>query len=205
LKSYLILGCCLIFGGPVIGQTTTGAAETKGKCSPAVTGNSNKLTINCSGVTKEQLDRMSEILNKILFNQLNPQDVMAKLDEILHAVNPNKPNKVYWCNGTYRIVGPSATSAIDVEIGGDTSAAVRMDTLLKANDFDGLINACSEYRKTMPEWLTPNLFCAAAYYSKQNIQKAKEFLKDYDSRKGATYDACESFANQLHSRIDSVK
>ena len=38
---------------------------------------------------------MLGILNKILANQLDPHAVMAKLDEILEAINPNLQVKTY--------------------------------------------------------------------------------------------------------------
>lgn len=108
MKTFCIAACMLAFALPGLGQTTTGTAETKGPCSPAVTGNSNTFKINCAGITKEQGDRMLQILNTILSNQLKPQDVMAKLDEILKAVNPNVPTKVYRCDGAWSTAGPGS-------------------------------------------------------------------------------------------------
>src|SRR5260370_27146501 len=63
-------------------DTKTGAAETSGTCSPAVTGNNNQFTINCRGLSKEQGDKMISILNKIVENQLDPEKVMVRLEEM---------------------------------------------------------------------------------------------------------------------------
>jgi len=65
----------------------SGAADTSGKCSPAVTGNNNQFTINCPGMSKEQGQNMLDILNTILAKELDPKKVMTKLDEILKAVD----------------------------------------------------------------------------------------------------------------------
>ena len=59
---------------------TTGKADSTGPCSPAVSGNNNQFTINCQ-ISKEQGQKMLDILNKILMNQLDPKTVTDKLDE----------------------------------------------------------------------------------------------------------------------------
>lgn len=72
---------------PCCGQTPgTGKAETRGPCSPAVSGSNNQFTMNCK-IDEQQGQKMLDILNKILANELDPDAVMAKLDEILKAIN----------------------------------------------------------------------------------------------------------------------
>jgi hypothetical protein len=68
----------------------TGPATTKGTCSPANTGNNNTFTINC-GIGREQGERLLAILNKILSKQIDPSEVMAKLDEILQKLRWELP------------------------------------------------------------------------------------------------------------------
>jgi hypothetical protein len=70
---------------PCFSQTITGPATTDAPCTASNTGNGNTFTINC-GIGKEQGQKMLEILNKILTNQLSPKAVMDKLDEIEKAV-----------------------------------------------------------------------------------------------------------------------
>jgi hypothetical protein len=67
----------------------TGSAETKGQCSPANTGNNNVFNITC-GIGKEKGEQMLKILNRILSSQLDPNEVMGRLDEILRGVNEIK-------------------------------------------------------------------------------------------------------------------
>jgi hypothetical protein len=61
--------------------------ETSGKCSSAVAGNSNRVTINCNGVTQAQGDELLKILNTVLRKQLDPAVVLTKLDEIQTGVS----------------------------------------------------------------------------------------------------------------------
>lgn len=85
MKYGLILS--LLFAMPCLGQTkATGEAKTTGPCSPAVTGSSNQFTINCQGISAKQGEEFLKILNKIAKNELDPDTVMAKLDEIAKAV-----------------------------------------------------------------------------------------------------------------------
>jgi len=55
---------------------STGSAKTKSECSPANTGNNNTFIINC-GIGREQGQALLKILNKILANQLDPEQVMT--------------------------------------------------------------------------------------------------------------------------------
>lgn len=98
---------------PCCAQTTTGKAETAGACSPAVSGNNNKLTITCSGVGKEQGQKILAILNKILANQLDTEQVMAKLDEISKSVNR-----------------PTQSAPNGINIGGDNKGVATVNNLV---------------------------------------------------------------------------
>ena len=84
MRYVLILS--LLIAAPCWSQTSsTGQAETKGPCSPAVTGSKNTFMINC-GISQKQGQQMLNILNKVLANQLDPEAVMAKLDEIQNDI-----------------------------------------------------------------------------------------------------------------------
>ena len=72
-----LMASLLILCTPLLSQQ----ADTKGACSPANIGDRNIFVITC-GIGKAQGDQMLKILNKILANQLDPETVMGKLDEI---------------------------------------------------------------------------------------------------------------------------
>lgn len=63
------------------------SATTSGPCSPIAPQNTGSITINCPGVSGEEGRKMLAILNRILANQINPDLVMVKLDEIQHGVS----------------------------------------------------------------------------------------------------------------------
>jgi hypothetical protein len=86
---------------------TPGTAETKGACSPANTGDNNTFTITC-GIGKAQGDQMLKILNKILLNQLDPNAVMTKLDEIQKDIHEIRARESPWVlseDQSTRIIG----------------------------------------------------------------------------------------------------
>src|SRR5437016_3746021 len=76
----------LLFVGPIYGQLQTGPAATRGACSPANTGDRNIFNITCV-IGKEQGDKMLAILNRIIANQIDPNAVMGKLNEIQQGVD----------------------------------------------------------------------------------------------------------------------
>ena len=67
---------------PCFAQAIRGSVTTKGTCTVGNTGDQNTFVINC-GIGKQQGEKMLEIVNKILANQLEPNAVMSKLDELL--------------------------------------------------------------------------------------------------------------------------
>jgi hypothetical protein len=194
----------MLIAMPCWSQTTTsGKAETTGPCSPAVTGGNNQFSINCRGIGKEQGQKMLDILNKILANQLNPNAVLAKLDEILKAVNPNIPVKAYACNGEWRTVGPGQATALEVNMGGNDSAFQNMIRLNNSKQYADLLNECLAQISSTPEWLTPRLFCGMAYMASGNKVKVKEMLTEFDSRTGPAYTvgACQQMSDLLHRAL----
>jgi hypothetical protein len=195
----------MLLAMPCWSQTTsTGKANTTGPCSPAVTGNNNQFSITCQGIGKEQGQQMLDILNRILANQLDPKAVMAKLDEILKAVNPNLPTKTYFCNGEWHTVGPSAGAVQQITTGGDDATFQDMIRLNNSAQYADLLKACLAQINSAPEWLTPRLFCGLAYMGIGNKTKAKEMLTEFDSRTGPAYDvdACHQMSVYLHGQLE---
>ncbi len=133
------------------------SSTTSGPCSPVAPNNSGAITINCSGLSAKQGDQMLKILNKILTDRLDTDAVLKKLDEILHAVNPNLPAKTYFCNGQWKTVGPSAVAALSIETGGDDTAFQAMIRLNNAHEYSELLGLCQA------QILSPKLFCAVAH------------------------------------------
>lgn len=188
----------------------TSQAETKGACSPANTGNNNTFTITC-GIGKAQGDQMLKILNKILTNQLDPDAVIAKLDEILKAVNPNLPVTTYDCAGnshttatSQRIGNAWAGLTLGSNIGGKNTVLQEMVVLSNSGRYQELLRVCLDQIQNAPEWLTPRLFCGLAYLgTTRDKEKAKAMLSEYDSKFGPAYDAepCNQVASLLRDAL----
>jgi hypothetical protein len=186
-------------------STSTGPATASGACAVAHSGNRDTVIIKC-GIGAEQGKQLIEILNKILANQqkLSPDVVMQKLDEILKAVNPNVPQKTYYCNGLWRTVGPGANADMVINSGGDTAALQQMIFLVNARKFDELRYLCIAQMKEKPEWLTPYLACGIAYLGLGDKLNAAKMLKDFDYRTGPAYDvdACKQMSDYLHANLN---
>lgn len=180
----------LLLSLPCWTQTTpTGQASTAAPCSIANTGSGNKIQINC-GIGKEQGQKMIAILNKILADKLDTNVVMAKLDEILHAVNPNLPQKVYFCGGAWRTIGPGANVGLvmSAKMDNDPSYQQMVDLAnVRPEKNEALLKLCTSQAESKPEWLTPRLFCAIAYARMGDRTKVKEILDIYDAKKGPAY------------------
>jgi hypothetical protein len=67
-------------------QTST----TSGPCSPIAPNNSGTITIQCDGIASKLGNQLVAILNRIAKNQLDPNAVMAKLDEIQNGITEIK-------------------------------------------------------------------------------------------------------------------
>jgi hypothetical protein len=74
----------LLFSSVAVAQQS---ATTSAPCSPIAPDNSGSITINCPGMSKEDGRKMIAILNRILANQIDPDLVMVKLDEIQRGVS----------------------------------------------------------------------------------------------------------------------
>ena len=128
---------------------------------------------------------------------MNPEAVMAKLDEILKAVNPNTPPKVYDCVGRWHMMG---LGNVLFASGGNDKTLQEMVKLLNAEQFPELLKACLEHRKSDPQWLTPLLFCSAAYGGMGDLEHARAAFSEFESRTGPAYDAeqpCRDLRSQL--------
>lgn len=179
--------------------TATGQASANGPCSVANTGSGNKIQINC-GIGKEQGQKILAILNKILENRIDTDVVIAKLDEILKAVNPNIPAKTYFCNGQWRIAGPGAHTGFEISLGGNDSAFQEMIRMNNSRQYADLLKTCLAQISSEPPWLTPRLFCGLAYLGTGDVPEARGMLREFDSKTGPAYsvDACQQMSDYLH-------
>lgn len=61
------------------------SATTSAPCSPIAPDNTGTITIKCPGMPKEQWQTLLSILNKIQANQVNPDLVMSRLDQLIET------------------------------------------------------------------------------------------------------------------------
>jgi hypothetical protein len=180
--------------------------EAKDSACSNIVALSGNVSINCSSLTAAQrklIESIPAVLNKILSNQLDPDAVMEKLDEILKAVNPNVPAKTYFCNGQWRTAGPGPSAAFQITLGGDDRAFQEMAQLNNSHEYAELLKFCRTQIDSAPEWLTPYLFCSLGHLALGNSLKAREMLSYYDSKTGPAYESppCRQMSDYLHQRL----
>ena len=168
---------CLL-AGAAYAEPQTGSATAKDACSVANTGNNNIFTITC-GIGKQQGDALLKIMNKILANHLDPDAVMAKLNEILHAVNPNAPKITYTFDGSERLESPGRS----INILGEAGEAFRqMEGMEQRKEWPALVKLSMAEINAHPEWLTPYVFAGEAQLMLGHKPEAIELLGTAEKR-----------------------
>jgi hypothetical protein len=89
----VLMFCCLAFA-----QAKPSSVQTKGACSPVVTGNGNTITIRTCGLTKGEVQEWRASFKQILEKQIDPKVLVALLEEI-------KNGQIRIENGVLRIEG----------------------------------------------------------------------------------------------------
>lgn len=196
----------LLFSSLALAQQST---TTSAPCSPIAPDNKGTITINCPGIPKEQGQKTIDLLNRILAKGADTDALLValneKVDELLHAVNPNLPTKVYFCNGGWRSEGPGPNVANRVIANFEVDPSLdKMTTLVNSAQYSELLRVCTAQLESKPEWLTPRVFCALADEGLGNETQAKEMLDAYDGLKGPAYDEdafCKQISDLAHSRL----
>lgn len=173
-----VLFLCIAISFPALTHAQgggTGAAAATGTCDVANSGSQNTFTINC-GVGKEQGQKILAILNKILSKQLDPDAVMAKLDEIGIDVGKIRSGVYsgYDFNGTRRDQRPGVFSAT---AGEETGTFQQMLKLQSDRKWRELLALAERQIKRTPDWLTPYLFSGVAEANLGNTSAAIARLK----------------------------
>jgi hypothetical protein len=178
-------------------------ASSVSPCRLVVSTQNDQFTINCQGVAKEQADKLTAIVNKILANKLDPQLVMTKLDEMPKASKHDSPAKIYFCDGMWQSAGRKSDSLLDSKTGGNDYDFLNMIELFRNNHYPQLLKACVASINSVPDWLTPRLFCGLAYAHLDEPGKARSMLKEFESRAGPSYDSppCHDMTVILRSLV----
>jgi hypothetical protein len=141
-------------------SSTTTKNDTSGPCSPVTTGSNNNYKMECN-IGTEQGAKMLLILNKILKNQLDPTEVMAKLDEIGKDVKKlsREIYSGYDFNGAKREQRPGY---MGVTVGEEVTVFQNMMKLQTDRQWEELLIIAEGQIKKTPDWLTPYLLSGVA-------------------------------------------
>jgi hypothetical protein len=73
-------------------QRSTGDASSHGNCSPAISGNTNTITLDCTDKHTQQA--IFNLLKTIHDSQLPTEQILEKLDEILKTMDAIRPRRL---------------------------------------------------------------------------------------------------------------
>ena len=82
MKTGWLSAAVLSVGSCAIQAQTGASAKTAGSCSPALNGNSNVITISCTGISAKKADDLLRVMNQILARQLDLKQVNDQLLQI---------------------------------------------------------------------------------------------------------------------------
>lgn len=121
-------------------------------------------------------------------------------------VNPNAMTVTYDCVGTEKDVGrtPDSLNMINVNPNKETPSLIQMEKLNNSKDYSGLLEVCEGKIASIPQWVTPYLFCSLGYLGSGNADKAREMLQEYDKKTGPAYigeEPCKQASDFLHSHL----
>ena len=143
-------------------QQTVKQEAANSQCSNIVALAGSNVKLDCSNLNpaeRKRIDAIPAVLNKILANQLDPIAVMEKLDEILHAVNPNAARKTYLLNGGFRVISPGNFSIDNTP----NPAFKEIIDAYTAKDWASLARLCEQAMSDIPGWYTPLVFAGISY------------------------------------------
>jgi len=214
MKKLLLLHL-ITFSFAVLAQQPAVNAEMSpaGVCSPNIISNQGPVTITCNtAIDQATAAKVVSLLNRILRDEgASSDEVNKKLDSIMEflqsTVNPNRPVTTYDCGGNSSTEsrGAGVGLSVNTSFGGPTAEAFqRMDSLNSSRQYSELLAACTEQKKSAPEWLTPRLFCGLAHFAMGHMAEAKKELNIYDRRTGPAYESdkrCKSMSDFLHARL----
>jgi hypothetical protein len=96
----------------------------------------------------------------------------------------------------------NAASEASITVGSD-STYQQLVQLYKSQHYLELVKLSLSEIESKPEWMTPRLFGSLAYLNLGEKTKAKEMLKEFDSKTGPAYSVgpCQQMADFLHSNL----
>ncbi|MGA9445221.1 MAG: hypothetical protein WBV26_02175 [Candidatus Sulfotelmatobacter sp.] len=168
---------------------------TSGSCSSATTGDNNKVTITCTGLTGDQVKTLSGIpslLNKILQRQEDETgEIMSRLNDCVEGVKQARRGiySGYDYNGAKRDQRPGVSSVTE---GPEVAAFQHLVELGKQQHWKELVEESEDQIKKTPNWLTPYLFSGIGNLSLGNRDAAIKRLEYVKSEAAGNPDYAEA-------------
>jgi hypothetical protein len=196
-----------------IGQNpSTVTQEAKSSQCSNIVALAGDVKIDCTSLTPAQqklVESIPGLLHKILVNQLDPNTVTTKLDEILKEVrriDPSGPVVSYTTNGYKRVARSGQISMMIDDNLPTCKVFQQMETANANRDWQSLASLADQAIKETPEWLTPYEFRVVAYVNlgKMTGNEAVLLLVDLKAKIGDNHDYTE-LATQVDGALRQVR
>jgi hypothetical protein len=168
-------------------------APTKAKPKQNSSGNGNtqqQQQENLSGTNTQQQGTGNDSPNVSCPNGVCAGHDLHGPITINPPVNPNKVVITYNCIGTGHSTELSASEGVIDRIYDhkEFETLKKMGELNNAKKYKEMWDVCHEKMISVPEWLTPYLFCSVGYLAAGDKTHARELFSYYEANKGPAYD-----------------
>jgi len=215
LLSIVVVFICLSAAAQ---KSVTGQEAINSNCSNDTVDapNATSVNIRCTGLTPEQqkiLKNIPDILNKLLSSQQSDTyQILGKLNRCVDEAAYARRSAAAAIRGTTtiysydggtirRITHENGSTQESSAYLGAAPEFVQMKSLASMQKWQELINLCETTIKAKPDWLTPYLMEAVAYFNLQQNEKAIPLLRHVRDESGGNSDYAQ--ADQLLRQIGS--
>jgi hypothetical protein len=183
LASYALISVVGLIANTPVNAQTSRTATASSPCSVAIVGSHNTPTINCGSISKEDAQKLADVLNSIQRSNVNLDSLITRMDELIaevkNKVDPNKPTVTFDFQGNMRSDSPGRASIDRILV---AQSFMPMAKLADDEQWSQLAALAEQEKLKTPEWSTPQFFAGLAYLHLCDRNKSLENLRGFRDR-----------------------
>jgi hypothetical protein len=177
----LIVAFGMLTSASMIAQTRTATASSP--CSVAIIGSRNTPTINCGAISKQDAQKLADVLNSIQKSNVNLDSLLTRMDDLIaqvkNKVDPNRAVVTYDFHGTWRSDSPGRAHINQILY---AQSFMPMAKLADGGQWTQLAILAEQEKSKTPEWFTPEFFAGLAYLHLCKREKSLENLTAFQDK-----------------------